>query len=1154
MVKDETESRQKLREAYPDIVETLVEEDVPESQYQCCVCKSFCYLSQVKCDCTPLVVCMDHADMLCECPPSKRTLRDRFSEDQLQDILDAVVARAAQPEQWQSRLEALLSVARPQLKAVRQLVADGEKIPHPLPGLADLRAFLNRANAWLEKALAISTRKSTGRRKKGRQSEAAGEDDGVDRSPAAINALLEEANQIGFDTIEIAQLHQMVSGMEQFRQEAQRILSLPDDQLDYETCNTALILGESLNIELPEVVQLRKVVSRLRWYHKIEEEVDDQTLQYSDVQQLLKEAKTNGVPDDHPGVVELRRREVAGREWQTRVDQLLASPKILLDDVAAVMEGTDLIPTSVNTMRDLENIYKTALGWQQTASTLLATSGSATAARRLLKSITTATNALRRVVVPEINKLTAELEFTSKWLAKAAKALDIPVQQLSTSVSNLLREYEDHLQEGDEVPNNEHACFCRMAPSGLMVSCVTCNGSYHPKCIGIFAKSPAAIAKAGDGFQCQMCRKMQYDDRPSVLGLAEVANPSRWNFVLRPPECEQLEKIFELSSRYARLALRYIGTTPGQKEDAPQIIHLLRKIWTLPVRLDCENVYTNEIVVFEDWLYRRWREATDGGAKNQARTRARKPRFQFVDAVPHTFHCICKTEPLDHLLTVQCAKCEQGFHLSCAKAPITQANAQGRGGWRCPFCVIKMGKPAPRGMDLRVQMGDKVGTDEFIDWRQTLYVYAEQPIPVKMEINPNALVLICTKFHGPALPDDFEVPVWEAEDQTDGRRKRRKTEPVRPVSGVPVTNGAMAPSIPHAPRQSLPAPPRPIVHPTQPSQAAATPNAPAQNVRPNGRTYYPTHTVVPWENSDMFSQFHVNGESTPPQRAPVPSVPKSSSVAPPLPSRQSAPATQRPETTAPAPRPSVQPAPLPRPQSTPAAPVSRPVNGLPSSAPRLPSTVPVGRPTAALPAPPAPPRPTTTQSAQPRPQPMSPAAIHQRPQSTVPVQRPLSTTPTPVPQRPAAPQQSASTTTPAPALRVSPPQVGVPRPTASIPAARPTASEPRPSAVVRPPMRVPTVVSRPPTSVQTATSARPPVNSVAPALGSARSAPIPSAAPPSNSAPNPARVAIPSPAASLIPQKREAPALPTSHEQQIKRTALATPPIPQPTTKSPPRA
>src|ERR1700734_3051967 len=46
--------------------EILEEEDRPEDQYQCTICKMFCYLSQITCQCKSEVVCIEHAEFLCD--------------------------------------------------------------------------------------------------------------------------------------------------------------------------------------------------------------------------------------------------------------------------------------------------------------------------------------------------------------------------------------------------------------------------------------------------------------------------------------------------------------------------------------------------------------------------------------------------------------------------------------------------------------------------------------------------------------------------------------------------------------------------------------------------------------------------------------------------------------------------------------------------------------------------------------------------------------------------------------------------------------------------------------------------------------------------------------------------------------------------------
>jgi histone demethylase JARID1 len=167
MVAAEAKDRDQLRARITNLAEKLEEEDCPEEQYQCCVCKAFSYLSQVTCKCTKLVACLEHADQLCACSSSSRVMRKRYSESQLEEILAIVETRAAIPGAWRERFEAVLSTRRPMLKTMRGLLTDGERMPYPLTELNDLRIMVARANAWVDRVQTLSQRKTAvGRRRK----------------------------------------------------------------------------------------------------------------------------------------------------------------------------------------------------------------------------------------------------------------------------------------------------------------------------------------------------------------------------------------------------------------------------------------------------------------------------------------------------------------------------------------------------------------------------------------------------------------------------------------------------------------------------------------------------------------------------------------------------------------------------------------------------------------------------------------------------------------------------------------------------------------------------------------------------------------------------------------------------------------------------
>lgn len=701
MVEEETSRRDRLRTRFSFLTEQLVEEDGPEEQYQCCICKGYCYLSQITCPCTKLVACVDHADQLCECSRTRWTLRKRYSEAQLEEILEIVVSRAAQPEHWRSRFDNLLEVARPPLKSMRALLTDGERIAHHMPELHDLRALVGRANAWVEKVTALATRKSTGRKKR-RQT---GPEEDLDRSPDALQNLLTEAERLAFDSPEILQLRQILFQIDSFKSEAAMIMSTTDDELDLAKCKTALILGNSLNIDVPEIAAIQTVVNRLEWFQKVEEEVDDRTLQYADVLALLEEADESKIPTSHPTVVELRKREEAGRQWKNSVERLLASDSIKLEDISALIEGQEMIPTSIEKMRELQAIRKQVLTWQATAQAQFEGQGTSNAAHRLCKAVRTAAGPLRRVRVPEIDALQQELDFHAKWTEQVAKTAGIAPKQLAGFLDNIYDNFISHFQPDDHEPGSEpseHTCFCRGAKGDTMVECELCNGTYHAKCVKVSAN------QVHKPFKCHMCvRSATVDDRPSLDALSMHSVVDRYRFLIVPPEMTRLGRIVDIAVQVGHIMIQLVDplNTAVPCKDFALLAHWHRKLFTLPIAFDAVHTPTRSRIVFEDWLWKRMVEAHEP-AKRQMRQR--KPKLVLRQSKPGLFGCICTTPPPDPLITVECCKCLQGYHASCVSAPPECLGPEAEN-WRCPCCTVRDARRHQQGdVVVRVQNSGKL--------------------------------------------------------------------------------------------------------------------------------------------------------------------------------------------------------------------------------------------------------------------------------------------------------------------------------------------------------------------------------------------------------------------------------------------------------------
>ena len=721
MVEEETTRRDQLRDRIPMLTETLVEEDCPEEQYQCCICKGFCYLSQVTCSCTKLVTCIDHADQLCTCAKSKRSLRKRYSENQLEEILAAVQLRASQPGNWRSRFDNLLEVARPPLKTMKALLAEGERISYPIPELDDLRTLVTRANSWVDRVSALAQRKSASRRKKGRQEET----EDFDRSPASLMSLLAEVDRLAFDSPEIMQLRQVLHDIESFKHQAESILAAPEDELDLLQCQTALILGNSLNIEMSEIASLSNVVKRLLWFKKVDEDVDDRTLSYSDVLDLIAEAEECEVPSDHPTMVELQSRSAKGEAWQKAVENLFAQPKITVEELTNLIEDQELVPTDIDTMRQLESMRKTAQTWQASASTLLTGNGTIAAANRLVKAIKSANGPTGKLHVPEFVDLQAEIDFHTSWSTSLASYVGCKKEQLGKELTEFLKMVDNGLDpEDDEIKEDWATCFCRGAPQAIMVTCDDCAGTYHPKCVSINPK------QADKPFTCEMCLQAFTPNRPSVVTLGKYNDRHKWNFILPPPDLVTLERIVGSFVRYATVILDladpYDQVEP--RHDAKLLAHHMRKLFNIPLYFEAHNTESNTLIVFEDWLRLRWRNAKDFAAGIHHRpptapnvhaaasvrsrnapaaggevkyTRSRKPKFILKESHEGEFACICTTPPVDHLLVVTCHRCRQGYHASCVYCPMEMMAEEVK--WKCPCCTVRAGQHYVRSVELRVQ-------------------------------------------------------------------------------------------------------------------------------------------------------------------------------------------------------------------------------------------------------------------------------------------------------------------------------------------------------------------------------------------------------------------------------------------------------------------
>ena len=345
------------------------EQDVPEEEYQCSFCKAYSYLSHFQCHKRSKVMCLLHAGNYecCDGTEEERltnvdhTLRYRQSDDALVAVVLKVIDRARVPEAWQEKLDkALDDEPKPALKVLRSLVSEGERIPYELPGLPDLKAFVNRCNEWVDEATNYITRKQQNRRKndkvwrKGSKAAEMEERDRELRKIENIHKLLAEAEDISFDCPEINTLQERSQAIAEFQQDATTALKNPALRSTQEFEDLAE-LGKGFNVDIPEVEKLAKVVSQMKWNDQARERRNQfQTL--DDVGSFLKQGVELGIPEHNEHLIHYKEQEVQGQLWEAKAKELISVEAVHYQQLEALSTQASTLPVSRDTLAAVDAI------------------------------------------------------------------------------------------------------------------------------------------------------------------------------------------------------------------------------------------------------------------------------------------------------------------------------------------------------------------------------------------------------------------------------------------------------------------------------------------------------------------------------------------------------------------------------------------------------------------------------------------------------------------------------------------------------------------------------------------------------------------------------------------------------------------------------
>ncbi|KZT62830.1 hypothetical protein CALCODRAFT_552334 [Calocera cornea HHB12733] len=346
--------RQKLRIEFPDIDEVVDSKDRIEEEYQCHHCHSFCFLAQVTCSCTSNVACLDHIEQLCSCNPGKKSLRLRFSDEELGALIAKIAERAAAPTVWRQKFHKYLAESsRPPLKNMRTLVGEGERFASELPELITLRRCVDRANRWADEASAFTTRRLQSRKQKLRTTRRSAleeksvgtppPDNDTLKSVEEIERLIREYDTLGTQSDEFPVLVDIREQAMNFAANAKAVLQRSSEDENLADCETLLAQGSSLNVRLKEYSLLDKRVKRVHFMREVAK-LGSRKMSLEDITNYVNRAQACDIPSAHPIVWELESQKAAGEAWRARALRCVEAPTVSLSELERALARPPWVP------------------------------------------------------------------------------------------------------------------------------------------------------------------------------------------------------------------------------------------------------------------------------------------------------------------------------------------------------------------------------------------------------------------------------------------------------------------------------------------------------------------------------------------------------------------------------------------------------------------------------------------------------------------------------------------------------------------------------------------------------------------------------------------------------------------------------------------
>ncbi|KAF2279992.1 histone demethylase JARID1D [Westerdykella ornata] len=609
---------------------TIDDADVVQEDLQICsYCKAYSYLSRFHCAKSNKTVCLRHAGLFECCPESTEesrligegghTLIHRMTDSALEVLVQKVVDKANTPEAWEKKLDKLLEDGpKPQLKALRALLNEGEKIDWELNGLTDLREYVEKCTEVAEEAMNYTARKQQARRKvertwrgRGAANKAAAAAAEVDekereyRKVENLQKLLETAEELSFDCPELVALQERFDSITEFQQKAQAALRDSPAQQSIARLDELLEEGRSFNVELPEIESIDKVVQQLRWLNGASNfKNSPSTLQ--EITDFIKQGIELGMPESHPEIHNLQKLKAEGELWETKAREVMSFENIHYQQLEALFKLASTLPVNPETLGAVDETLKKQRDAKELIVSLYERSKDPDFRKRPrykeVRDAMEALNALNTKPHPTI-ELEKEQKRHEDWMRKGKKLFgkaNAPLHILHAHMKQVDERNKTCFDLADQPrmpvePASREAtpvegetldgsgssrdvfCICRRPEAGTMIECELCHEWYHSKCF----KLARGKVKEEDKYICPICDwrvKIPRDATRPKLEDLQAWQEEIPNLPFQPEEEETLESIIDIGLHFREYVRQYMNPLMSSPDELTTQRFYLRKL------------------------------------------------------------------------------------------------------------------------------------------------------------------------------------------------------------------------------------------------------------------------------------------------------------------------------------------------------------------------------------------------------------------------------------------------------------------------------------------------------------------------------------------------------------------------------------------------